>query len=288
MDEGMARGLIAMFSVVIPVLAAPRLGLVDAPYVCIHQSHHVREPVHAELSDDSQEAHATAKLDDLRAGLLHGLDHLGLIALRPESLLALYAAVVLGRSDQSPCRQGEGLVERDGLQLIRAPGVELVLLLQLGRQVGIACGGPFLPALTNDRVLQPVGPIDPLGNGEALGTHSRIPVVRGPVAVEILALADVVGLLGPHDDPVPHDGPDAAGMGVVGRTDEGEARVVAVLIAIDPLPIPLRIGVQRVVDANDRFQESIGRRREESAGRSRRTRQFQKTAPVHGLHGILS
>src|SRR5438094_7828209 len=83
---------------------------------------------------------------------------------------------------------------------------------------------------------------------------------RAAVAVEILVRLVIVVLLDPHHHAVTHERAHAAGMRVVGRTDVGEGRAVAVLAVIDALPGPVRILAEGVAYLNDRLQRSQGQR----------------------------
>jgi hypothetical protein len=68
-------------------------------------------------------------------------------------------------------------------------------------------------------------------------------------------------------------------VGVVGRTDEGEGRVVAVLVAVDFFPVARGIEFEGVVDADDGFQEGIGLRGEEGGGRAAEPETLEKLSP---------
>ncbi|OFV88002.1 MAG: hypothetical protein A3D93_02015 [Acidobacteria bacterium RIFCSPHIGHO2_12_FULL_67_30] len=72
---------------------------------------------------------------------------------------------------------------------------------------------------------------------------------------------DVVVLLGAHHDAVAHVGAQAAVVGVVGGADEGKGAVVAVLVAVDLLPVAHRVSLERVADGGnglEQLQDGLG------------------------------
>jgi hypothetical protein len=76
----------------------------------------------------------------------------------------------------------------------------------------------------------------------------------GRVSLWVTVSITVVVLLETHDHPVSSESPEPTHMGVIGRTDHGEAVVVCVLIPIDLLPIPVGVGQKRILDPRKRLQ----------------------------------
>ena len=94
--------------------------------------------------------------------------------------------------------------------------------------------------------------------GFTFQAHARV-MGKGPaVAIEVFIGLVVVILFDPHHDAVADEGPDAAGMRVIRRTDPGKGGVVAVLVVIDPLPGPIRVVSQWVPDFDDRLERGQG------------------------------
>ena len=256
-DEGMAGGLVTVPGVVGPHAPALGLLLVDAAHVNIEQRQHVGEAVHAVLADDAQQAHAATALEGTGAGAFHGLDHLLRIALGAQTLGALFARVAAGDGDHAAGDVVVSGVPVDGQQFVGAARIELVLGLVFGRQFGEAVIGPRLPALAHEGPLEAVGAVDAAVEGLPFLATAGVPVGGGGVAVEIAVALHVVVGLGAQDDAVADEGPQAAGVGVVGGANPGEGGVVTVLVAVELLPLPVRVACQRVVYVNGLEQAQL-------------------------------
>ena len=100
-------------------------------------------------------------------------------------------------------------------------------------------------------MLKPVRPVRSPVHRQALRAASRVPVLGGPIAVQVGQAAGVVVLFDPRDNAVSPEGSQAAGVRVVGRTDERKAIVVGILVAVDGLPVAIRVVFERVGDGND-------------------------------------
>ena len=242
-------GLIAVPGVVAPVAAAAGLVGADAANVRVEQRHGIVQPVHAVLADHAQQAHAAAHLEGARSGAAHLRDHLLRIALRPQSLGALVAAVAFGDRN---VRFGDVLVSiipRDAKMNVGSAAVELVLgAIAVDVQVRVAGIGPLLPALADDRMLQAVRPVDQPMERVPFGALPRVPVGRSLVSVQVGVGLVIVLRSHAHDDAVARVRQNAAGVRVVGRADPAKRTVVAILVAVDLLPVARRILSQGVRD----------------------------------------
>ena len=217
--KGMSGGLVAVPCVVRPVAAAQRLVAAHSADMAVEERHHVAEAVESIFADDTQEAHAAPELHRPGAGPAPILKHLRLVAVLVEQApLALVTAI--GRGDGlQPLRQvSVDFIPGEADEFVAAAGVELVATPQFrfvgqGREAVI---GPPFPSLSDHRVLQTVRSVHPPVEGVTLEAHAGVPGAGRLVAVEVLVVLVLVGLLDPGHDAVAHEGPDSAGVGVIG------------------------------------------------------------------------
>ncbi len=101
---------------------------------------------------------------------------------------------------------------------------------------------------------QPVGAIQTAVQGVALQAAAGIPMGGGAVALRVGIVAAIVILLESHDHAVAGERPQTAHVGVVGCAHHGEVAVVGILIPIDPLPVPARVLIERVLNPHRRTQ----------------------------------
>ena len=252
---GMGRVLVPVPGVVRPIPAALRLLRAHFANPGVQQGVDAAvDPGVAHLADDAQHGHAGPMLEAARARALHHLDHFRGIALLPQAPGARFAAIPGGDDDHRLGGIGEGRIPRHAQHVVQKAAVEFVLALGLGRQLRGAVVHPLLPPLAHQRPLQAIRAVHPAVEGEPLQAHARV-MRKGPaVAVEVFIGLVIVVLLHPHHDAVAHEGADAAGVRIVGRTTPRKRRIVPVLVVVDPLPAPIRVVAQRVAHLDDRLQ----------------------------------
>ena|GEM_PF-4608037 len=247
-DEREAGGLITMPGVVRPVPTALRFLRGDAAHVHVEQREHVRGPIEAVLPDHAEETHPAAEFEGACPCALGGLHHLRLVPLLEQDPLPALARVPACDGDHPLRDVAERLVPRNPLERVGAARVELVLRARRRIEIGEPGVGPLLPARAHHRPLEPVRAVHPPRERHPVVAAARVPRHRGAVPVLVENSAVVVVLLRAQDDPVPDEGPEPAVVGTVRGTDEGEAVVIPVLVAVDLLPVARGVGGERVVD----------------------------------------
>jgi hypothetical protein len=107
---------------------------------------------------------------------------------------------------------------------------------------------PLLPAPADHGILDSAWAINAASIGQAFQTTPGVPGGRGLIAVQVSILGYIIRLLDAGDDVIAHHCPKAAVVGIIGSTDEGEGPIEPVLVPIDPLPVPIRVEGQGVVN----------------------------------------
>ena len=249
-----------MPGIVGPVSAAKRFLRRDSANVGVQNSHHVGHPVHAVLTDDSQQSHTAPEFHGAGAGASGLLDHLWLIAIGLQTPSAFFSTVSAGNGDHRAGDVVVGLIPGHPDQAVGAPGIKLVGIPQrwVIRKRGKPIIGPLLPALANHGVFEPVGSVDPSVHGEPLTASPRIPGSSGLVTIDVGDIPAVVVLLGAQHYPALNKGPHPARMGVVRGAYPGKAAVITVLVLVHLLPVPVGVFFQRIYQLTRRHQSAGG------------------------------
>ena len=249
-DKRLSRCLVAVPGVVRPAATAQRIVDIDAAYVAVEEGQRIGKAVHAVLADDAEQTHAAAQFDRACSGAVHRLDHLRLVAFGLQPARALIAAVRFRDRDHATGGIVVRLIPRDAGECIVTTVGEQILVAVLRCQLREAIVRPLLPSLADHWVLQAVRPVDAPVHREPFLAASRVPVGGCLVALDVRDVAAIVILLNPRHDAVSRERAQPARVRVVGRADPRKAAVVAILIAIDRLPIAARVVFQRVADSN--------------------------------------
>ncbi len=252
MHERVTRSLVATPRILIPVAGSPCFFRWYAPHVVIEQPQHVGQPIDAELSDNTVNRQIGPDLHGTRTGSLDHVDHPLLIAVLLQTGCSIGTAVCCRQCPQRIRDIPERILPAHAYERIVSTIIKHILRAQFGRlgQRRETSVRPLLPALSQYGTLQTVRTVNPSLHCEPVGASSRIPGLRGPVAVQICAAFMVVVLFAANHHAVANKRLHATHMCIIGMTDPGKRVVIAVLVEVDFFPVAIRVFAERVLDAD--------------------------------------